>query len=105
MLSRARYRFSRANGGSWEIPQALPGVRRSGSTYCPCRERNQLLRALPNRRKITGRSIAVAASQAGLAADLGRARGGPQVANGVKPDGFFCVENSVPFLREAGGDG
>ena len=99
------HRLPPRHGRPRQIPKAVSGLRLSRPAYRPRRERNQLLRALPDRWKVTGRPIAVAASKRGLAADLGRVRGRTKGANGVKLDGLFCVENGLPFLWQAGGDG
>src|SRR5258707_15444139 len=63
---------SRRPGGARPLRQALPGVRRAGAAHRLRRERNELLRALSDRRQDPCRPRTLAAAQEELAALAGR---------------------------------
>src|SRR2546429_3505398 len=85
-------RLPRGNGGARQVRQALPGVRRAGAAHRVCGERDQLLRALPDRRQDPRRPRAVAPAQEELAALDRRAR--------MKATFVFHTELN-PFLAPA----
>ena len=60
-------RLSRRDGGAWPLPKAVPGMRRAGAAHSLRGERDQLLRALPDRRPRAGRPEPVATAQGRLA--------------------------------------
>ena len=62
------------HGGARSLRAAVPGMRSAGAAHPLRRQRDQLLRALPDRRPAAGRSRAVAPAEAGLAAQHRRAR-------------------------------
>ena len=62
-VSGKSHGFPRRHGRPRQVPQAVSGLRLSRSTDRSRRERNQLLPALSNRRKIASGPIAVAAPQ------------------------------------------
>src|SRR5262249_19779903 len=66
-------RVPQGDGGARQVQAAVPGVRRAGPAHRVRRQRDELLRALPDRRPAAGGSRAVAAAQGRLAED---ARGG-----------------------------
>src|SRR5258706_14407353 len=74
-FSRARHGVSRRDGGARQISQALSSVRRAGAAHRLRRQRNQLLREMPNRRQAPGGSFPVAFAQRRLATEFGRAGG------------------------------
>ena len=82
------------------LRRAVPGLRRPGPAYRPRRSRDQLLRALPDRRQALGRPRAVAPAEEGLAPYPRRA-GEPtpfrvaaawysRTGNSVATGGFAC---------------
>jgi len=62
------------HGGARSLRAAVPGMRSAGAAHPLRRQRDQLLRALPDRRPAAGRPRAVAPAEAGLAAQHRRAR-------------------------------
>src|SRR5436309_2882341 len=79
-VSRTRDRLQGGHGGAWSIPQAMPGLRRAGAEDCLRRERDLLLRPLPDWWEVARRPRAVAALEERLAEDAGRV-GGVRVAD------------------------
>ena len=76
-IPRRRHRLSPEDGGAWPLRQALPRLRRAGAAHRLRRQRDELLPALPDGRPSAGRSRALAAAQAGLAAHRGGVGGAP----------------------------
>ena len=72
-----RHRVPAADGGAWPLRQAVPGLRRAGAAHCLRRQRNQLLRALPDPRHGARRSRVVALVESELATLDRRARLSP----------------------------
>src|SRR5437879_13659903 len=60
-------RLSAADGGSRPLRPALSGVRHGGAAHPLCRQRNQLLSTLPDRRASAGGPLAVTVAQERLA--------------------------------------
>ncbi len=73
-VSGKSHRLSRWHGGARPLRPALSGVRLAGAAHRLRRQRDQLLRPLPDRRQDPRRSRAIAAAQEKLAALLGRNR-------------------------------
>ena len=61
-------RVSRRDGRARQVRQAVPGVRDSRPANSLRRQRDELLRALPDRRQAARRSRAVSSAEGGLAA-------------------------------------
>ena len=66
-LARQGDRVSPRDGGARQVPAAVPGVRLAGAAHRARRQRDQLLRALPDRWPAAGRPRAVDAAQGELA--------------------------------------
>ena len=71
-LSREGHRFPQGHGSAWPLRAALSALRRKDSAHPLRRQRDQLLRALPNRWKSSGRPQPLALDGIGLAAQSGR---------------------------------
>src|SRR5256885_7242463 len=56
------FRSPRGHGSAWPIQRTVPSMRRKDPAHPLCRQRNQLLRDLPDRRKTSGRSRTLAAA-------------------------------------------
>ena len=69
----------------------MSGLRRAGAADCLCRERNELLREVPDWRKVVGGSLAVALTQGRLAAQFGGVGGDTQAENAIR----WCA--SAPY--------
>ena len=67
-VSRERDRVPARVRGARQVPPAVPGVRQAGAAHPLRRERDQLLRGLPDRRQAARRSRAVAPAARRLAA-------------------------------------
>src|SRR5690242_7959233 len=74
-LSREGNRVSRGYGSPWPIWKTVSAMRRENIAHSLCRQRDQLLRPLPDWRKGACGSQLVPAAWVGLAADVGRSRG------------------------------
>src|SRR5512147_2299357 len=68
------HRLSSGDGRARPLRSTLPGVRRARAAHRACRERNQLLCALPDRWQDPRRSRAIPPAAQELAAESGRAR-------------------------------
>src|SRR4051812_25109978 len=73
-ISGKGHGVSRRDGGPWPLRPAVPGVRLAGAAHRLCGERDELLRALPDRRQAARRPRAFAAAEEKLAAQHRRAR-------------------------------
>src|SRR3954471_2068367 len=65
---------SRGDGRAWPLRGAVPGVRLARAAHRICGERDELLRALPDRRQAARGPRALAAAEEKLAAQYRRAR-------------------------------
>ena len=63
-VSRKRHRVSQGHGGARPLRQAVPALRRAGPAHPVRRQRNELLRGVPNGRQAAGRSQPVATLRA-----------------------------------------
>src|SRR6266849_1905073 len=98
---REGHRISRGHGGARPLWQALPGLRRAGAAHRVRRERNQLLRALPDRRQDPRRSRPIAAAQEELAAlpgGIGMKKGSEQFSCNTCGAHLFQENCSDPFF-------
>src|SRR5436309_1490731 len=68
-LSGTRHGFPRRHGGAWEIRPALSTLRRQGAAHPLRRQRDELLPAMPDRRKAARRPRSFPPAARGLAAD------------------------------------
>jgi formamidopyrimidine-DNA glycosylase len=66
-ISGARDRVSRRDGRARALRQTVPGVRNEGAAHPLRKQRDELLPAVPDRRAIVGRSLAVAPLEERLA--------------------------------------
>src|SRR5260370_14070273 len=67
------HRVPGRHGRAWPLQSTLPPMRRKDPAHPLRRQRNQLLRELPDRRKTAGRSLPLAPPPPGLAPNPGRA--------------------------------
>src|SRR2546427_601717 len=74
-IPRGGHGVPRRDGRPRALRQAVPGVRRSGAAHRPRRERDELLRAVPDGRPAPRRPRALTTARGGLAADA-RGTGG-----------------------------
>ena len=71
-LSGKSHGFPQRHGHSWPVWSALPSLWRQSSAHPLCRQRNELLRPLPDRREGPRRPQPVAPAGLGLASHTGR---------------------------------
>lgn len=100
-LPREGHRVPGRDGGPRPIPAALPGLRRPRPAHRVCRERDPLLRHLPDRRPPARRSRPVPAAQERLASHA-RGTRGPQAGltrEGGRPDRRAHGRHGTPTLE------
>src|SRR3954467_6466876 len=73
-ISGKGHGVSRGDGSPWPLRPAVPGVRLARAAHRLCGERDELLRALPDRRETARGPRALAAAEEKLAAQHRRAR-------------------------------
>ena len=94
-LPRKGHSLSQRHGGSWPLRRTVPKMRRQSLADSLCRQRNQLLRALPDRRQSSSRPQPVPAPGIRLAKNPGRTRStkAPLIAADRKP--IVCVATTM----------